>query len=184
MQQPEQLIQVPVLLELTRLATLWLPTALVRALTVTTSITITAAPAATISYVGNPFCQPGGTGAILVVDIDGYGTYTARVTSAAGCTALSNAVTIISGILSDLFVYPNPNSGQFQVRVYNPSGKQLTVIVHSSNTQLVYNKTMVTSTPYTRMDVDLRNVADGNYVVSVVDGNDEIIGSKMILIAK
>jgi hypothetical protein len=34
------------------------------------------------------------------------------------------------------------------------------------------------------MDVDLRNVADGNYVVSVVDGNDEIIGSKMIFIAK
>ena len=83
-----------------------------------------------------------------------------------------------------VFVYPNPSTGRFQVRVYNPLGKQLTVVVYKANVQLVYRKAMVTSSPYTRMDVDLRNVAGGEYNIVVVDGDGIIIGSSQIMIVR
>jgi len=81
-----------------------------------------------------------------------------------------------------VFVFPNPSRGQFQVRVYNQLGEQLTVVVHNSGGQLVYNQRKITSAPYTRMDVDMRSAAAGNYTVSVVDGDGQIIGSKSIII--
>ena len=81
-----------------------------------------------------------------------------------------------------MFVYPNPSRGQFQVRVYNQPGKQLSVLVHNARGQLVYRERKITSAPYTRMDVDLRSAASGNYVVTVVDSDGVIIGSKKVVI--
>lgn len=152
----------------------------------TTTLTATFTPAAgnTFIWYRDGVVVPGASGSTLVVTIDGLGKYTARVTTAAGCTALSNEVTIIAEISTFVFVYPNPSTGRFQVRVYNPLGKQLTVIVYKSNTQLVYRKAMVTSAPYTRMDVDLRNVAGGEYNVVVVDSDGTIIGTRKVMIAR
>ncbi|MBK9486742.1 MAG: T9SS type A sorting domain-containing protein [Chitinophagaceae bacterium] len=125
----------------------------------------------------------GATGITLTVGAADYGTYTARATTAAGCTALSTGITITAeSITNVVFVYPNPSRGQFQVRVYNQPGKQLSVLVHNARGQLVYRERKITSAPYTRMDVDLRSAASGNYVVTVVDSDGEIIGSKAIII--
>jgi hypothetical protein len=152
----------------------------------TATLTATFTPAAgnTFIWYRDGVVVPGASGSTHVVDVDGFGKYTARVTTAAGCTALSNEVTISAERSPIVFVYPNPNAGQFVVRVYNPLGKELTVIVHDALGQLVYNKKMVTSAPYTRMDVDLRNAADGDYFVSVVDGDSQIIGTRQVTIAK
>lgn len=152
----------------------------------TTTLTATVTPAAgnTFIWYRDGVVVPGASASTLVVTIDGFGKYTARVTTAAGCTALSNEVTITPEISISVFLYPNPSTGRFQVRVYNPLGKQLTVVVYKSNVQLVYRKLMVTSTPYSRMDVDLRNVAGGEYNVVVVDSDGTIIGSRKIMIVR
>ncbi|MBK8522477.1 MAG: hypothetical protein IPL54_17020 [Chitinophagaceae bacterium] len=65
------------------------------------------------------------------------GIYTARATTGAGCTALSNAVTIIAESASIVWVFPNPSRDQFQVRVYNQPGKQVSVVVNNALIQLV-----------------------------------------------
>ena len=48
--------------------------------------------------------------------------------------------------------------------------------------QRVYFEHKITSAPYTRMDVDLRSAAAGQYTVTVVDSDDQIIGTKSIII--
>ncbi|MBK8522612.1 MAG: T9SS type A sorting domain-containing protein [Chitinophagaceae bacterium] len=150
----------------------------------TTTLTATVTPAAgyTITWYRNGVVVPGATGLTLIVSVSDLGTYTARATAGAGCTALSNTVTIIAESSGIVFVYPNPNRGQFQVRVYNQPGKQLTVLVHNALGQLVYNDRKITSAPYTRMDVDMRSAAAGTYIVSVINSDSEILGSKSIVI--
>ncbi|MFZ1452693.1 MAG: T9SS type A sorting domain-containing protein, partial [Ferruginibacter sp.] len=152
----------------------------------TTTLTATVTPAAgnTITWFRNGIVVPGATGLTLTVSVSDLGTYTARITTGAGCTALSNAVTIIAERADIVFVYPNPSQGQFQVRVYNQPGKQVSVLVHNGLGQLVYDQRMITSAPYTRMDVDMRSAASGTYTVSVINSDGVIIGSKMIVIAR
>ncbi|MFZ1304904.1 MAG: hypothetical protein WAR80_03635, partial [Ferruginibacter sp.] len=60
----------------------------------------------------------------------------------------------------------------------------VSVLVHNGLGQLVYDQRMITSAPYTRMDVDMRSAAGGTYTVSVINSDGEIIGSKMIVIAR
>ena len=125
----------------------------------------------------------GATGTTLIVGVADYGTYTARVTTTAGCTALSAGVTITAENSNVVFVYPNPSGGQFQVRVYNQGGKQLSVLVYNARGQKVYEQRKVTSAPYTRMDVDMRSAASGQYTVMVVDSDGNVIGSRPIIIS-
>jgi Ig-like domain CHU_C associated/PKD-like domain/Secretion system C-terminal sorting domain len=151
----------------------------------TTTLTATFTPAAgnTFIWYRNGIVVPGASGSTLVVGVDGVvGTYTARATTGSGCTALSNAVTIIAESSTLVFVYPNPSRGQFQVRVYNQQGKQISVLVHNARGQRVYFERKITSAPYTRMDVDLRSAAAGQYTVSVVDSDDQVIGTRSIII--
>ncbi|MFZ1304954.1 MAG: hypothetical protein WAR80_03885, partial [Ferruginibacter sp.] len=60
----------------------------------------------------------------------------------------------------------------------------VSVLVHNGLGQLVYDQRMITSAPYTRMDVDMRSAASGTYTVSVINSDGVIIGSKMIVIAR
>ena len=151
--------------------------------TTTLTATVTSAAGNTITWYRNGLAVPGASGTTLVVTVDGIGKYTARITTTAGCTALSNEVIITPEISSLVFVYPNPSTGRFQVRVYNQLGKQLTVNIYDKLGQRVFSQRPVTSVPYTRIDVDLRGRADGIYVVEVVDGDNQVVGSKRVVIA-
>ena len=150
------------------------------------TLTATVTPAGTpVQWYRDGNVVPGATGTTLTVGVANYGTYTARATTAAGCTALSTGITITAeSITNVVFVYPNPSRGQFQVRVYNQPGKQLTLLVYNALAQRVYFERKITSAPYTRMDVDMRSAASGTYTVSVVDSDGEIIGSKEIIIQR
>ncbi|MBL7701393.1 MAG: T9SS type A sorting domain-containing protein, partial [Ferruginibacter sp.] len=148
-------------------------------------LTATVSPSGTpVQWYKGAVAVPGVTGTTLTAGVTDYGTYTARATTGAGCTALSNAVTITAEATSTVFVYPNPSAGRFQVRVYNAPGKLLYVQVYNSFKQRVYQQKHPTSAPYTRMDVDLRNAASGNYVVKVVDSDGTVIGADHLIIVR
>ena len=114
------------------------------------------------------------TGA-LQVDIDGLGDYRLRVTDVNGCTNTSNTVTIADSLSGRVFIYPNPNSGQFQVR-YNPTANNVTprgINVFNSTGQRIANLSYTLGLPYARMNVDLRTFGAGVYWIEVVDLNGE-----------
>ena len=94
----------------------------------TTTLTAAVSPnptGALYQWFRNGTAVAGGTNNRLLVNIDGVGTYTIRVTDANGCIAAAGTSTPGSIVIGDsanlsrLFIYPSPNNGRFQVRYFN-----------------------------------------------------------------
>ena len=141
---------------------------------VTTTITGTSSPAAAAN--GWSWTLDGssiaGTTNSQVVDIDHLGAYQARVVDVNGCVGFSNTLSIGAEATDKLWIYPNPNSGQFQVRLYygGPVTENRVVRLYKMNGQLVMEKAFTLDnivSPYLRMDFDMTNLAAGTYVVKV-----------------
>ncbi|MBK8609256.1 MAG: putative Ig domain-containing protein [Chitinophagaceae bacterium] len=146
----------------------------------TTTLTAAVSPATgtTITWYRNDVVVPGATSTTLVVDIDKLGVYTVRVTTGAGCTALSNAVAITTESSNQLFISPNPNNGAFKVRFfsnYQNYGALRHLVIFSALGQKVYDKTFPITAPYSAMDVDIRNLGKGTYFVMVTDATGEFV---------
>jgi hypothetical protein len=139
-----------------------------------TTLTATATPAATtFTWFKNGGVVPGATGNTLVVNSDEVGTYTATA-DVNDCTGTSNTLIITLAEPNFSFITPNPNNGVFQVRVRNASGStpvQRLVAVYDAKGSRVYAK-YYTSNPGTAVDVmqvDMRNVAAGNYMLVLTE---------------
>ncbi|MEQ1675561.1 MAG: HYR domain-containing protein, partial [Chitinophagaceae bacterium] len=151
----------------------------------TTTITATVNPPGgsfVWSLNGTPIS--GVTGAVLgPLSVDDIGTYRAVYTDPNGCVSTSANV-VVSGQSSDnLWVYPNPNQGQFQVRYYNEVNETLTLNIYTAAGQRIYQKAFVTSTAFTRMDVDLGSgFSEGVYIVEVVNAAGKQVGAKRVVV--
>jgi subtilisin-like proprotein convertase family protein len=141
----------------------------------TTTLFSTVAPAASsYTWLRNGGSVAGGTNSSLLVNVDGLGDYTLRVTDVNGCTNSSNLVSLKDSASGKVFIYPNPNSGQFQVRYYsiiNNSGLPRGVNVYDATGKRVLTQTYSITAPYARMDVNLSNYSTGVYWIEVVDVN-------------
>jgi len=114
-----------------------------------------------------------GTGS-LNVTIDNLGDYSLRVTDVNGCTSTSNIISIRDSVSTKCFIYPNPNSGQFQVRYYSTMGNTglpRTLTVFDGKGDRVMSQNYVIGRPYDRMDVDMRKYGKGIYWVEISDAN-------------
>ncbi|MFN8289756.1 MAG: HYR domain-containing protein [Chitinophagaceae bacterium] len=124
----------------------------------------------------------GATGSSLSgLTVDDIGTYRVTYTDPNGCVSTSADV-VVTGQASDkLWVYPNPNFGQFQVRFYNTPGENATVRVYDAKGAKVYERAVATGLAYTQIDVELGNVTSaGMYVVELVNGAGKRVGAKKI----
>ena len=143
-------------------------------------------PAAAVTYVWlkNGVVIPGATGSSVKVGIDDFGTYAVTVTDINGCTATSNNVTIGQAGSQKLFIYPNPSSGRFQVRLYNAPAAYSSYIlnIYDSKGARVYSQTYPLSSSYTKMDVDLSNVSSGIYQVVVIDLQGKQLATGKVMI--
>lgn len=156
-----------------------------------TTITASSTPAAaTYAWTlnGSPIA---GTGNSQTVGIDQVGTYTATATTAGppACTSATAASITIGAEASDrLWIYPNPNTGTFQVRLYfistDPTNKRA-VYIYNEAGQLVtsreYDMGIITPA-YMRMDFQLGAIAKGTYVVKVVDKYTGKITSGLVVL--
>jgi hypothetical protein len=127
---------------------------------------------------------PGATTNTLTnLGVDDFGSYSVRYTDANGCITTS-AVLVLTGMSSEnLWVYPNPNFGSFQVRFFNSNPENATVRVWNSSGVKVYQKTLTTTLPYTMIDIDLGSVvANGVYTVELVNQAGERIGAKQVIV--
>ncbi len=155
---------------------------------ITTTITAAVSPNAAVTYqwYKNGIAVPGATNERIVVDVDNLGDYSVMVNDVNGCTNSSASLTISEAANDILFIYPSPNTGQFQVRYYNLNGNAVnprTLSIYDSKGARVFSRTYNITLPYSRMDVDMSNYSKGIYRVELGDVNGKRIktGSVVIL---
>jgi len=148
-------------------------TSLLPGLRTTISSVVSPNAAATYTWLRNGVAVSGATTGSINLDVDGLGDYQLRVTDINGCTNSSNIVTIKDSASGRCFIYPNPNSGQFQVRYYSVANNVLPrgIVVYDAKGDRVLSQNYTVGRPYDRMDVDLRAKGKGLYWVEIVDRN-------------
>jgi hypothetical protein len=151
----------------------------------TTSITATVSPAGgTFVWFKNGVVVPGATGPVLgPLTIADLGTYRAVYTDPNGCVAISADIVIGPQISNNLWVYPNPNHGHFEIRFYTQSNQPVTVKIYNILGHLVYQHALTLSGgPYSTIDVNLGNIAAGIYIVKVVNNSGQELAARAIII--
>lgn len=153
-------------------------------LTTTISSSVTPNAAATYTWRRNGVVVAGATASSLLVDVDALGLYTLLVTDVNGCTNVSNSVLISDSVNTKLFIYPNPNTGRFQVRYYSVNANTLVrglTIYNSAGQRVLVQQNTITA-PYARMDVDMSKFGKGIYWVELGDlnGNRLAVGRVVI----
>ncbi|MEO7924520.1 MAG: HYR domain-containing protein [Chitinophagaceae bacterium] len=127
---------------------------------------------------------PGVSGNTLSgLSVDDIGSYRVRYTDLNGCVSLSNEIVVSGAPSGNLYVFPNPNFGQFSVRFFNQVGETATLSVFDAKGARVYQRQMITTTAYTKLDIDLGpTVSSGVYLVEVVNGSGKSLGGKRIIV--
>jgi subtilisin-like proprotein convertase family protein len=143
---------------------------------ITSTMTAAVSPnaAATYQWYRNGVAITGANAANYTVDVDGLGEYSVSVSDVNGCDGASlTKISITADPSEIMFIYPSPNTGQFQVRYQSLDGNLLPriITIYDSKGSRVYSKTYTTNAPYGRMDVDLGNISRGIYRVELSDHN-------------
>ena len=151
----------------------------------TTTLSAAVSPNAAATYTWFRDGVAVSTATTFIVDVDKLGLYTVRVIDDKGCSATSAGVRISAAANDLLFIYPSPNTGQFQVRFFNQLGSSpfpRTVSVFDSKGTRVYTRSYPITSSYTRLDVDLKNQAKGIYTVELTDSRGNRIKTGRVLV--
>jgi subtilisin-like proprotein convertase family protein len=130
-----------------------------------------------------------GTGNSQTANIDRLGTYQVTVTDVNGCVNKSNSLTIFAEGSDRLWIYPNPTSGAFQVRLYHSGerAEKRVVTIYNTIGQVIESKefVLVAGLPaYYQMNFNLGGgaTAKGAYVVKVADQYSGRVLSGLVMI--
>lgn len=149
-------------------------------------LTATANPAAGVIYTWykDGVVLNGVTGTSYTVDVTSLGSYQVKITNADNCTNESAVVTVSASPSSRLFIYPNPNNGQFTVSYYNSLGTttQQIITIYDAHGAKVYNQKLAVSGPYQLHPINLKAVARGVYLVVIGDINGKRLAEGKVLI--
>jgi len=138
----------------------------------------------TYQWFKNGVAIVGATGSTLSnLTVDDVGTYTVRYTDPNGCVQTSAGMVVSSGISGNIYLYPNPNSGHFQIRFNNRPNEKITVNMYDEKGALVYRQTAVTTTAYTSIQIDI-NLPSETYLVTVVGEDGRLIGARRVSITR
>jgi hypothetical protein len=155
--------------------------------------TLTASSTSTISsyqWTRNGVNVTGATTNKYIVDIDKLGTYTVKVNDANGCASVATipaSITISDSVNREtLFIYPSPNSGQFQVRYFGDVNDVNTtaasVHVYDSKGARVFSRNYNPGGGYGAMNVDLGAHGRGVYRVDVLNSRGERIKTGSVMV--
>jgi subtilisin-like proprotein convertase family protein len=146
--------------------------------------TVTPNPAATYTWYLDGVIVPGATADTIVVDINSLGAYQLSVNDVNGCSNLSNIITIAHAFTTNLFVYPNPSTGRFQVRSYSAANNILprSLIVYNNKGDMILTRNYTQTSPYQKIEIDLRPFGRGIYWVENRDQNGKRININRVVI--
>jgi hypothetical protein len=118
------------------------------------------------------------------ITVDRTGLYRVIYTDGNGCVGTSAALEVTAKQSGNLWVYPNPNQGVFNIRFYNRPGEEITVRVLDNSGREVHRQRTVTTGPYTNIQVNLNRmpVASETYIVEIRDSQGVQVGAKRIIV--
>jgi hypothetical protein len=149
---------------------------------ISTGIAATTSVPVSFIWFRNGAVVSGANNATIPVNIDGVGAYTVQVTNTAGCSNTSLALTIADSVTARIFIYPNPNNGQFQVSYYNATPTENTISVFDARGARIVTKKFPLNTSYERMNIDVRNHGKGTYNVVLSDKNSKKLASASVVV--
>lgn len=157
--------------------------------TSTITSTVTPNPATTYTWYYNSAVLPGAVLPSLVVNYGSPGDYQLKVTDANNCgVGVSNIVTIANSFALNMFTYPNPSSGIFQVIYHrDPNGTDNNTLQRSLNVYNNWGGKIITrifpqTTSYQKIDVDVRAYGKGIYWVEMRDANGTRLGTSRVVV--
>jgi subtilisin-like proprotein convertase family protein len=150
----------------------------------TTLQSVVSPAAATYTWLHDGIAVLGGIADTLLVDFNNIGVYQLRVTDINGCTNISDTMSIRDSALGRMFVYPNPSSGNFQVRLYTPPNAAVarTLMVYNNMGNRIITKPYTQTMAWQQIDVDVRRNGKGVYWIEIVDKDGKRISMSRVLI--
>lgn len=127
----------------------------------------------------------GATNSSYLVNVDNTGSYYARVTTPFGCTALSSTRKIVTISSLNLFVSPNPSSGQFKLRFYSRAtvfNFKRTLLIYNSKGELVRTMSVPITASYSSIDVDMSALPKGLYFLQLRKDNQEKLAEGKVIL--
>lgn len=146
-----------------------------------TTLTATSVPnGALFNWYKNGSLISGVSGNSLNVDFEDRGSYTAKAISE--CTNISNTLIIGDSATSNMFIYPNPNNGQFYIQFFgtdqSQSGK---ITMYDSKGAKVVSQVFNLSTNYEKIEVIAKKLAAGTYLIMINDSKGNKINSGKLI---
>ena len=122
----------------------------------------------------------GSNGRSINVTYDNKGTYTAKDLN--GCDNISNQMIIADSVTSNLFVYPNPNNGIFIVQQFsNNVNQKRAITLFDAKGARVYYKEYTLSTGSDVMEVVVKKLSSGTYMLVLSDASGNKIATKKVV---
>ncbi|MGC4101782.1 reprolysin-like metallopeptidase [Ferruginibacter sp.] len=154
----------------------------------TATITAATTPATglNIAWYKDNVLIPGATSNTYTVSVNNLGVYKVVVTDQATGTCInqSNLITMAALPSNKLFVFPNPNDGQFKVTYYNSPGTTTTqgITVYDRMGRKVYDNVFPVTQEYQLHQIDLRRFSKGLYFVVLRDASGKKIKSAEVFV--
>ncbi len=145
---------------------------------------ITPVAGSTYSWMKNGTAITGATNSSITVGVDDIGSYMVAVIDVNGCSGVSNTIAIGQADAGKLFIYPNPTSGKFQVRLYSTPGNTnpRSLAIFNADGARVFTQAYPVNGSYQQMNVDLSNAGKGIYEVVVIDNNGQKLAVGKVMI--
>jgi hypothetical protein len=150
-----------------------------------TTVSVSSSPAgASYQWFINGIAQSSITGSSYAVDAYHLGTYTVRVTDVNGCVSTTAGVTFTALPTSQLFIYPNPTSGNYYVTYYMPQvNSPVTITLIDMMGRRIVERHETTTAPYTRFDFSNAKLAAGVYIIEFRNpGGDRLAAGQLVVV--
>jgi PKD repeat protein len=98
------------------------------------------------------------------------------------CAYTTPELVIGDSVSSKLFIYPNPNNGQFRVTYYSPTNTRYQVVVMDMKGAVLYRKPHEVTNRYQLIDINLQGASSGLYLLQIQDPIGKQLASGQLVI--
>jgi PKD repeat protein len=98
------------------------------------------------------------------------------------CAYTTSEVIIGDSASSKLFIYPNPNNGQFRVTYYSPTNTRYQVVVMDTKGAVLYRKPHEVTNRYQLIDINLIGASRGMYILQIQDPTGKQLAAGKLVI--